>query len=67
MKKLSILFIFLINFTFSQTGEDFGRNVQQTFDNGYVMAGYSSSNRNSNKDVLVIKTDSEGNAISYGD
>ena len=43
MKKLSILFIFLINFTFSQTGGGFGGGFPSFLKNASIMVGLNQS------------------------
>ena len=43
MKKLSILFIFLINFTFSQTGGGFGGGFSSFLKNASLMVGLNQS------------------------
>jgi predicted secreted protein len=53
-------------------GEDFdaGYSVQQTFDGGYVIAGYTHSFGSGDADVYIIKTDTNGDTLwtrVYGD
>lgn len=42
---------------------DVGRSIYQTFDGGYIIAGYSSSFGFSNQDVYVIRTDFKGDSL----
>lgn len=48
--------------TFGKNGWDFGLSVQQTSDEGYIIAGGIES-YNDNKDVWLIKTDASGDTL----
>jgi hypothetical protein len=47
--------------TFGGTGSDYGYDVEQTSDNGFIIAGKKYSYTNNSYDVYIIKTDSVGN------
>lgn len=58
---------------YSQPNNDMGNSVQQTSDGGYIITGWTDSYSNS-YDILLIKTDDNGNPIwtktyggNYGD
>jgi hypothetical protein len=46
--------------TYGGSGLDYGTSVQQTFDGGYVVAGYSTSFGAGDRNVYLIKTDADG-------
>jgi|WetSurMetagenome_2_1015567.scaffolds.fasta_scaffold09422_3 hypothetical protein len=55
--------------TFGGVDLDKGNSVQQTYDGGYIIAGTSESFEPGNPDLLLIKTDSDGETIwtsTYG-
>ena len=47
--------------TFGGPNKDVGYSVQQTSDSGYVVVGYTNSYGSGSYDVLLLKTDADGN------
>jgi hypothetical protein len=55
--------------TYGGTGYEVASSVQQTFDSGYILAGYTLSSSTGYFDIFLIKTDANGNIIwakTYG-
>ena len=48
------------NQTFGGDNKNYGNSVQQTIDGGYIITGEISSSGNGSSDVLLIKTDQQG-------
>lgn len=60
--KIDSLGDFLWSKTYGGANVDWGTDLQQTTDSGYVICGYSNSN-NFDYDVFLIKTDTEGDTM----
>ncbi len=60
----------IFNKLFGGTGNDYLRDIQQTKDGGYILAGFTESTGAGSGDAWLIKIDSEGNKIwdkTFGD
>jgi len=53
--------------TFNRTRNDQVRSVQQTTDGGYIITGRTISFEDNNSDLLLIKTDNEGDVVIQAD
>lgn len=49
--------------TFGQTGDDWGRSVQQTSDGGYILAGITRLQGEVTYNIFVIRTNSAGDVL----
>ena len=49
--------------TFGGSNYDYGSSVQQTSDGGYIITGHTYTSGAAGTDVLLIKTDSQGNKL----
>ena len=49
--------------TYGGSSYEVGYSVQQTTDNGYIITGGVTSYENSSEDVLLIKTDANGDSL----
>ena len=49
--------------TYAVNNNDYGQDIQQTLDGGYIITGYTDDGVSSAIDALLIKTDSSGNQV----
>ncbi len=72
MKQLTLILIIIPTILFSQAWEktydnnnynDFGQSVQQTTDDGYIIAGTTESLEYGTRNTYIIKTDYSGNTL----
>ena len=49
--------------TYGGSGTDYGRDVQQTLDGGYIILGYSNSFGTGGDDIWLVKTDASGDTL----
>jgi len=55
--------------TFGGSGFEYANGLEQLNDGGFLLAGYTTSNQNNNKNIYVVKTNSSGNLVwekTYG-
>jgi hypothetical protein len=55
------------NKTFGGTVADFGQSVRQSVDGGYIITGTKDWNESGSADLWLIKTDSDGNEVLFGE
>jgi hypothetical protein len=49
--------------TYGGTNDDEAKSVKQTSDGGYILAGYTKSFGDVNKDIYIVKTDNTGDTL----
>ncbi len=67
--KVDLLGNFSWDATYGGSGSECGFSIDETSDNGYVIAGYTSSYGSGGDDMYLVKTDDLGNAVwtrTYG-